>query len=111
YFGRTPSGVKSFSIKTVNASLSRRCTPGRCHHERTTANLSREICGRRRYLYSFNGVLAQIFERRQAEHISPSPYATSAAFHTCRIMAPGPVISPILLNNMFIMEYCVYKRV
>src|SRR5262245_35174390 len=32
-FGRTPFGVRSFSTKTVNASLCRRCTLGRCLHE------------------------------------------------------------------------------
>jgi hypothetical protein len=36
-----------------------------------------------------------IFERRQTESISTSPYAASAASHTCRIMAPGPVISDV----------------
>ena len=40
-------------------------------------------------------VLAPFFDRRQTEPISTSPYAASAASHTCRIMAPGPVISDV----------------
>jgi hypothetical protein len=40
-------------------------------------------------------VLAPFFDRRQAEPISTSPYAASPASHTCRIMAPGPVISDV----------------
>src|SRR5262245_42773588 len=40
-------------------------------------------------------VLAQFFERRQTESISTSPHTASAASHTCRIMASGPVISDV----------------
>jgi Domain of unknown function (DUF4440) len=40
-------------------------------------------------------VLAPFFEGRQTELISTSPYAASAASHTCRIMAPGSVISDV----------------
>ena len=36
-----------------------------------------------------------IFERRQTESISTSPYVASTASHTCRIMAPGRVISDV----------------
>ncbi len=32
-------------------------------------------------------VLVQIFERRQTEPLSTSPYAASTASHTCRILA------------------------
>jgi hypothetical protein len=39
--------------------------------------------------------LAQFFEGGQTKTISTSPYATSAASHTFRIMAPGPVISDV----------------
>jgi hypothetical protein len=41
------------------------------------------------------GVLVQIFEGRQTEPVSTSPYAASTASHTCRIMAPGLVISDV----------------
>jgi hypothetical protein len=40
-------------------------------------------------------VLVQIFEGRQTEPVSTSPYAASTASHTCRIMAPGLVISDV----------------
>ena len=39
--------------------------------------------------------LVQFFERRRIEPISTSPYAASTASHTCRIIAPGPVISDV----------------
>src|SRR5215467_15786719 len=40
-------------------------------------------------------VLVQLFEGRQTEPISASPYAASTASHTCRIMALGLVISDV----------------
>ena len=40
-------------------------------------------------------VLAQFFDIRRIEPISTSPYAASTAYHTCRIMALGPVISDV----------------
>jgi hypothetical protein len=53
---------------------------------------------------TFNSmVLVQIFERRQTEPISISPYATSTASHTCRIMAPGPVISDVSICPFLIL--------
>jgi hypothetical protein len=41
------------------------------------------------------GFWRKFFEGRQTEPISISPYAASAASHTCRIMAPVPVISDV----------------
>lgn len=43
----------------------------------------------------FHRVLAQFFEGRQIEPISTSPYVASAASHTGRIMALGPMISDV----------------
>jgi hypothetical protein len=50
-------------------------------------------------------VLMQFFEEKQTESISISYYSESTASHTCRLMAPGLVISdvsncPVLRQNL-----------
>jgi hypothetical protein len=45
-----------------------------------------------------------IFERRQIESISTSPYAASAASHTCRVMAPGLMITDVS-NCLFLILF------
>jgi len=51
-------------------------------------------------------VLVQFFEGRQTEPISTSPYAASTASHTCRIMAPGPMISDVS-NGPFLILFAI----
>ena len=50
-------------------------------------------------------VLVHFFERRQTEPISTSLYAVSIAPHTCRIMAPGPMISGVSNMARIVLPY------